>query len=1159
MNTHRCLVLLLLSATCLHAAPPRILAHGERLRGSHFATSTGFDFVDWNADGILDFYCFAGSMFTAAIHLNYGTRTEPLLRQALWYPLNITETVPFGLFNTQAQILGDLNGDGLWDIIYYDGQFRMAYNTGTRLGPNHWNLAGKAPYFPGSPQMLKDNARITVTPESMYWGKGVFPRQVLTATVADWDKDGLMDLIVCRFKGEAPGVGLATRDLPLLPSSVTERPTWLEKLDVAPARELYFYKNLGTREKPWFDTGVEITTAAGQSLAAPNPVVVDLDGDGMLDIVSTETFYRCNAFRVDWPTNPHVVWFKGRGVARVEPAQPVVDGAGKPIPAGVQARLADYRGVGGQDLFVLDPSSSLRWYQKEAKGFAPARPLTGQIFNGSKPVVTDWFAPGSRDLLTHGEYDAHCQWAYRRTGLLRNVATRPGELKYEFVGHFNYQGDPMLVPHEWPFEDRQNDLFGSRVAAVPPESTGGKRLVISAAGRLYLFRKLAADGLTFQERIPLNLPNPNRNRCQGWQDIPVKTADKVRFIRISNDPGGMGITRDGLLHIVNFEALVGGKNVATLEQGARVKLNPAFTRTPQAMLTPGNAINDTAPSFTSFGFHGGPAVVELPQPVQLEKIRFQLADRQTGWYTEMWGLSWQGKRVRHDPEIGQVWFHYKVEVSADATNWTVVADKMLSEMNRSTPVFVDWDRDGKFDLVLGVMNERNVSPYDKEYRLYLNRGTNDDPKFVDYRPLGDESGAPLRLPAGRNMFSPQCDLAVLDRHGDGSRYDLVVEDAANFASLRFYENIGPDPKTDLKFKYTGLVGDGLPVAYGLADRNFTMADADGDGIVDLIDFASGFTFFFKGIAASAPVAVTNLTVRAVDKDRFEVQWTRPKGASRYELRSGTADQRRESDWSGLPAVAGDYAVAEGALQTAHATLPIDGQVWSLGVKSATTNGEWSAISNWAEAIAAPWTRIVLRNGPAGAAGEPAYDGAQGCMVDAEEPGKPVAQKLKLQVYLRSSNKNTHILLRFARLPQLKKLERATLELTTDPSLLSSMRISSAPSLDVTCSAIRDDWEVTTATYAEAAPGKPWAPGELATGGKYLDMARPLETVTARHVLKWDVTEAVREALQAGRPAVSLLLRPEFNGKTYANVEWSFCRPDFKVIGQRPRLCLVGQE
>jgi hypothetical protein len=169
------------------------------------------------------------------VHQNIGTPVAPKFGHALWYPLNLTEAEPYGMYFTQTRALCDLNHDGLWDMLVYDGQPRMIYNTGTKHGPNHWKLAMPAPYFPGSPQMIKENTRFTVGMESMYWGKGVFPRQVLTWNVADWDGDGLEDLLICRFQDEAPGIQAFARASGTA-AGTWQRSTWMEKLNEAPAR-----------------------------------------------------------------------------------------------------------------------------------------------------------------------------------------------------------------------------------------------------------------------------------------------------------------------------------------------------------------------------------------------------------------------------------------------------------------------------------------------------------------------------------------------------------------------------------------------------------------------------------------------------------------------------------------------------------------------------------------------------------------------------------------------------------------------------------------------------------------------------------------------------------------------------------------------------------
>jgi len=1134
------------------AEVPRISAAGVQLPGCQLYSDAGFELLDWNRDGKLDVFLSDPSMISGSVYLNQGSPTHPKLGSAFWYPLNLTESEPYGMYFVQTQTICDLNHDGLFDMLVFDGQLRMLFNTGTTNGPNHWNLAMPAPYFPGTPQMIKENSRLTLTPETMYWSEGLFPRQVSTMTVADWDGDGLEDLLICRFKEEAPGVvpnESASAALLALPDCRWQGTTWNEKLAKAPARGLYFYKNVGTRAKPWFDAGVEITPPDGQSIAAPNPAVMDMDGDGIPDLVSTETAYACNSYRVDWPTQPAVMWFKRSkktDTARLEPGRPVLDAAGKAIPAGVQARFADMRSAGAKDLLVLDPLRGLRWYPKSAKGYDAPTVLQGMDFARFsfmyQPVVVNWFGPKSSDLILHGCIDSHCQAAFRRTALYRNVAQRPGELKYEFAGFIKYRDDPAMVPQAFPFEDRVNDIYGSYVAMMPDDGTGQKRLVMSVSGKLYLFSNLAADGLTFAERKPLNIPNPNRNWGNGWQEFPVSVPGKVQYIRLTSKDD------NSPLYIVSFEALATGKNWT---DGAQVNQAKGSPGNPQFMFTPGNQPSETRPNYTSFH---GPAVITLKEPVALEKIRLFLSDREPEWYSSFWPFTWQGKAPRRYTVAGAAWYKYKVEVSADQTNWTVVGDRRGTEMMRSCPVLVDWNGDGKADLVLGVVNALGVWPMRKEYRLYLNKGTNAEPKFDEYVSFCDETGKPLDLYAHwAKSVSPQCGVAVLDRNGDGKVFDVVVEDEEPQGGLRYYENVSTAATKELRFKFVKLLGDPVPINYPSGYRYFHYGDADGDGVPDVINCTSAAMAFFKGVSPGAPRAVTDLAVTGSSSQGLELRWTKPPGAIKYDLRVSDGSALSETDWTSLPSVTGEYTVADGAIQTAQIP-PSPGRELTVAVKSSSTKGETSALSNGAHGVAPPLKRIVLHNGPD-------YTGTQACTLDAGKPTQPMPKDpSKLEVRALNPQplqKQKLILIRFTDLPRTTQLEQATLELTTDPQF--EPRYSLLPmatEVETSCSVIRDDWDAATATYTEAAPGKPWAAGELDAGGTFISKSAPQFTVLARRTLSWDITPAVREALKAGRTSISLLIRAEYTGKYVGGVGYNFCGPNWPQIESRPRLSLV---
>ncbi len=1171
----------------------RFEPHGVKLEGNQFLYDAGFEVLDWNGDGKLDIFLPNTSMMSFAAHLNEGPPDAPRFGRAINYPVNLTETAPQTLEHGQAFAVCDLNGDALFDLILFDGQLRMIYNVGAPHGPNHWSLAKLPQYFPGSESMIKENARYATGPESMYWNKGIFARQALTLTVADWDGDGLDDLVICRFKDEAPGVqsaggaeqwtswGRVLVSRPRLPPPPADAPQYLEKLSQPPARGLYFYKNTGTKEQPWFDQEVEIRTPEGTSIAAPNPLVADMDGDGVLDLVSSESNYSCNAFRVDWPTAPHVVWFrrpKQEETAVLEPPRAVADASGQPVPAGVQARMVDLRGAGVKDLLVMDGDhqGTIRWYKNTAASsastpaWAAAEVLRGKDFLRfdfmCQPVVVNWFGPGSRDLLIHGCTDAHCKFALRRTALYKNVAQKLGELKYELAGYFNFQGDPAMVPPS--FEERPYDVYGSAVAVFPDDGNGQRRLLMSVDGKVYFFSQLAPDGLTFQQRTPLNLPS-HRNRHRGWQEITLSPSQKVQYIRIGNDRNGMGNLRDSFLHIVNFEALVAGKNVATLDQGVQIAdengVDSPYYRVqrPTKMFTPGNAPSDTEPNFTTFGYYIGPATVTLKAPAPLEKIRFLLSDREARWYDIRLPFYWQGKLLRDGTEQGEPWYQYTVEVSADKKNWTTVADTMKTEMMRSVPHLTDWDGDGRVDLLLGVLNSKGIWPAEKEYRLYRNTGSNAAPKFDACQSLCDEHGQPLKLQAYWYLaYGIQCGVAAADLDADGKR-DLIVEGHRN-AELLYYRNVSNDSTSKLCFQRVRELGHPAPIRYDSGYRYFHLGDVDGDGVTDWINSASSSMAFFKGIAATAPARVDDLTVAEATAHSLQLRWTRPAGATHYDVR-WSEEPITDLTWPRLPSHAQTY-VAPATNDPVHiatlAGLP-PGKTLYVAVKSINDAGDSSGLSNVAQGVLPPLRRIVLRNGPEQSAGVPAYAGNQACYLDAQKPTE-AAPKEPAQLIARAQTPNGEkqkvILLRFRDLPKTGPLERAVLELTTDPGLQpNGALLQPIARLAVSCNAIRDDWDAARATYTAAAPGQPWAADELESGGQFLSMAQPEFTIAPRRTVRWDVTEAVRAAQQEGRMAISLLVRVDYTGYYIAGHGYNFCGPDFPAVEQRPRLCLTVRE
>ncbi|UCE06815.1 MAG: T9SS type A sorting domain-containing protein [bacterium] len=145
-----------------------------------------------------------------------------------------------------------------------------------------------------------------------------------------------------------------------------------------------------------------------------------------------------------------------------------------------------------------------------------------------------------------------------------------------------------------------------------------------------------------------------------------------------------------------------------------------------------------------------------------------------------------------------------------------VGSTSLNVGNRASPVVVDWNNDGKKDLVVGDDNGY--------VRLYLNIGTNSAPAFTNY----------TRLKAGgydiRNSYSASPEVCDLDNDG---KKDLLVSDYDGY--VYFYTNTGEDANPSFasgeKLKAGGSNGSNMKVgSYARLD----VADWDEDGDLDIL-------------------------------------------------------------------------------------------------------------------------------------------------------------------------------------------------------------------------------------------------------------------------------------------------------------------------------------
>jgi hypothetical protein len=136
--------------------------------------------------------------------------------------------------------------------------------------------------------------------------------------------------------------------------------------------------------------------------------------------------------------------------------------------------------------------------------------------------------------------------------------------------------------------------------------------------------------------------------------------------------------------------------------------------------------------------------------------------------------------------------------------------------DRATPCIVDWNNDGKEDLIVGAL--------DGKIHIFINEGTDTAPDFR-VGAFVQASGAPVTIPAQRS--SP----VILDLDGDGKK-DLLTGNTEG--ELLLYINVETDAEP--KFSdYLRVESDGVPInLVGTPRSRPFVCDWTGDGYPDVL-------------------------------------------------------------------------------------------------------------------------------------------------------------------------------------------------------------------------------------------------------------------------------------------------------------------------------------
>jgi len=180
---------------------------------------------------------------------------------------------------------------------------------------------------------------------------------------------------------------------------------------------------------------------------------------------------------------------------------------------------------------------------------------------------------------------------------------------------------------------------------------------------------------------------------------------------------------------------------------------------------------------------------------------------------------------------------------------------------QAAPAFLDWDNDGRTDLVVGAL--------DGGIHLYINcacAGGAIPPSFFTSYPSGT-----LLQEDDRDLIVPSLSSSpvVLDLDGDGNK-DLLTGNTN--AQLLFYRNVGTDAEPAFS-GYSAIDSNGVPIDIpdSLHSRPF-VCDWTRDGCLDvLIGAGDGKIHLYQGVTQPGDID-RDYDVDLVDFALFAVRW-----------------------------------------------------------------------------------------------------------------------------------------------------------------------------------------------------------------------------------------------------------------------------------------------